>query len=262
MTTTITTRTAEEYARTRTSLRRGLSVTRAKTTTSKPLPKPPIPIPIPETGARKKDRPGTQPIEVIFEGQGGDAELAPRLVSASETPTSSPGPVTPSTPLVETISPKNSRSSLRPPSTQHSARDTGQNLHHGYTRSLELNANHGSPKTAASDSRNLGSRSDPALKHSAADFLDRSAQDPIRDLKSLQRYGVRFVQPTDDMRGTQVLAQDAMFAAEVEFLSKVSSSLSTAACCTGLVTWITLDLIDSSGGSSCLVATRWTSTIV
>ena len=186
--------------------------TRAKRSEPPPKPKPTA------AAGRRTDNPKTEQIEVVFD----ERHAVPKLVT-EYTPTSSPGPLTPPTPPAGHPAPirsKHSRSSLRPPTDQHSSWTTihRPRPHYAYTPDVKPDLKTLNDK--GRDTRYVTSDVKPDVHE--------PAEERIRDLKSLEAYGVRFVPRTDDMRGTQVLAGDADFAVDVAYLSRVSNLSSTA----------------------------------
>lgn len=187
-----------------------------KTKRSEPSPKP---KPATAAPVRRKDKPRT---DVVFESKGRRAALVPKLVTPEYTPTSSPGPLTPPTPqrgLAASIRSKPSGSSLRPPVDQHTSRTTVLKPRPAYAYTPDVK-----PVKHKDHGRDTND-----VKPDVKPNVDEPAEERIRDLKSLEAFGVRFVQRTDDMRGTQVLARDADFAADVAYLSRVSN-LSSSGC--------------------------------
>lgn len=185
-----------------------------KTRRSEPSPKRTV-----TGGGRRKDKPKADRINVVFEKHD-----VPKLVT-EYSPTSSTGPFTPPTPpagLTASIGSKHSRSSLRPPTDQHSSRTTIHRPRPRYAYSPDIKAD---PQTLNDKGRDTNDVK-PDVELDVKPEIP--SEERIRDLKGLEAYGVRFVQRTDDMRGTQVLALDADFATDVAYLSMVSKPQSTA----------------------------------
>lgn len=190
-----------------------------KRTEPSPKPKP--------TAARRKDRPRTERIEVFLDARGKHS-VVPKLITPEYTPTSSPGPITPPTPqpssLAASILSKHSRSSLRPPTDERKARTTIHRPRPTYAYSRDVKPDlKKSLKDSKPGAADVKLDAQPDLKPDTSAANAEPGAERVRNLKSLEAYGVRFVQRTDDMRGTQVLARDADFAADVAYLSRVST---------------------------------------
>lgn len=192
-----------------------VKTTKAKRSEPSPKPKPTAP-----GGERRKYEPKTERIDVVLERRHG----VPKLVT-EHSPTSSPGPLTPPTPPAgpASIRSKHSRSSLRPPTDQHSSRTTIHRPRPVYAYTPDVKPNLQTLNDKGRDTRDI----EPDTKPDVKPDVQEPADERIRDLKGLEAYGVRFVQRTDDVRGTQVLARDADFAADVAYLSRVSNISST-----------------------------------
>lgn len=164
------------------------------------------------------------------------------------TPLSSPGPLTPPTPQASPLAPllssKPSRTSLRPPKVEHAHPPVkaGPKPRHVHPPNYAADAPPAYSPDARLDRKVLKDRETyapeekPGLNPNLQPPIHGNRVDPsppedppLRNLKDLEAFGVRFVQRTDDMRGTQVLARDSDFAVDVEYLSKVSNLASTAA---------------------------------
>lgn len=192
-----------------------VKTTKAKRSEPSPKPKPTAP-----GGERRKDKPKAEVVDVVLEGRHG----VPKLVT-EHSPTSSPGPLTPPTPPAgpASIRSKHSRSSLRPPTDQHSSRTTIHRPRPVYAYTPDVKPNLQTLNDKGRDTKDIA----PDTTLDVKPDVQEPAEERIRDLKGLEAYGVRFVQRTDDMRGTQVLARDADFAADIAYLSRVSNISST-----------------------------------